>query len=233
MGQVVAREILGEITGRGLPPGSRLPPEAEMLIQYEVGRGTLREALRILEVNGLISLKPGPGGGPVVENASVHDFGRMATLFMHARGITVGELIEARLIIEPVCARLAAERCDEEAAERLRAVIAYEERGEEDAYVAATWDFHTLVADISGNGVIALFNKSLAEVFHARVRQILFPAGNSRRGVIATHNAIARAIIDGEAASAEALMFEHMQAYVKYVQKSHPTIFKEVVDWMA
>src|SRR4051794_21417139 len=172
VGQLVAREILAEITRGGLKPGSRLPPEVTMMEQYQVGRGTLREALRILEVNGLISIKPGPGGGPSVEKASTHDFGRMATLFFNARRLTLRELIEARLVLEPVTARLAAERRDEEGIRRLQEVIDFRESGDEDAYVRATSDFHALVADLAGNGVISIFVLSLAEVFHARVREI-------------------------------------------------------------
>jgi DNA-binding GntR family transcriptional regulator len=52
-----------------------------MLRRYQVARASLREALRILETHGLIRIKPGPGGGPVVSNGSTADFGRMATLF--------------------------------------------------------------------------------------------------------------------------------------------------------
>ena len=62
----VAREILHDIADRQLPPGATLPSEAEMVETFNVARASLREALRILEVYGLIRIKPGPGGGPVV-----------------------------------------------------------------------------------------------------------------------------------------------------------------------
>jgi GntR family transcriptional repressor for pyruvate dehydrogenase complex len=203
-----------------------------MMEQYQVGRGTLREALRILEVNGLISIKPGPGGGPSVEKASTHDFGRMATLFFNARRLTLRELIEARLVLEPVTARLAAERRDEEGIRRLQEVIDFRESGDEDAYVRATSDFHALVADLAGNGVISIFVLSLAEVFHARVREIIFPPGRSRKGVVGTHAKIAQSIIDGDAETAEMLMYDHMQAYVRWVEKNHPAFVNEVIDWI-
>ncbi len=228
----MAREILGEITRGGLKAGSRLPPEVVMMEQYQVGRGTLREALRILEVNGLISIKPGPGGGPSVEEASTHDFGRMATLFFNARGMTLRELIEARLILEPVSARLAAERRDEEGVRRLKEIIEFQDSGDEDAYVQATSDFHTLVAELAGNGVISIFVLALAEVFHVRVREIIFPSGRSRKGVVSTHAEIVQAIIDGDPATAERLMYEHMQAYVRWVEKNHPAFVNEVIDWI-
>lgn len=70
--------------------------------------------------------------------------------------------------------------------------------------------------------MVEIFTQSLAEVFHTRVREILFPAGKPRKQVVSTHAAIAQAIIDGDAATAEALMLEHMEAYVRYVEKAHP-----------
>jgi GntR family transcriptional repressor for pyruvate dehydrogenase complex len=232
VGQLVAREILGEITRRGLAPGTRLPAEAQMMADYGVGRGTLREALRILEVNGMISIRPGPGGGPIVQEASTHDFGRMATLFFHARGVTVNELIEARLILEPVAAKLAAQRRVKADIVKLEDLIRFEETGDEEAYYSYTGDFHGLVGQLAGNGVISMIVLSLNEVFHARARQILFPPGKARRDVVSTHASIARAIIDGDADVAESLMLEHMQAYVRYARKASPNLGAEVIDWI-
>lgn len=60
---LVAQRIVEDIHDQGKQPGDRLPPERDMLEQYEIGRGTLRESLRFLELQGVISLKPGPGAG--------------------------------------------------------------------------------------------------------------------------------------------------------------------------
>jgi len=62
----IARQIMQDIRRQKLEPGSMLPAESAMLERFGVGRGSLREALRILEINGLVVLKPGPKGGPVV-----------------------------------------------------------------------------------------------------------------------------------------------------------------------
>jgi GntR family transcriptional repressor for pyruvate dehydrogenase complex len=59
---IVARRIVRDIDRLSLGPGDKLPPERVMLEEYQVGRGTLRESLRFLELQGIISLKPGPGG---------------------------------------------------------------------------------------------------------------------------------------------------------------------------
>ena len=106
---VIAREIVRDIARQQLAPGTTLESESAMLRRYQVARASLREALRILETHGLIRIKPGPGGGPVVSNVTSAAFGRMATLFFQVQGIRFGELVEARLILEQVMARLAAE----------------------------------------------------------------------------------------------------------------------------
>jgi GntR family transcriptional regulator, transcriptional repressor for pyruvate dehydrogenase complex len=232
--QVLARDILDRIIREDLQPGAHLSAEAQMLEQYQVGRGTLREALRILEVNGLISIKPGPGGGPIVRGATTHDFGRMATLFFSARRITVRELVEARLILEPVTARLAAERRTDADLPLLERLAGVHEPGGEEDYRDASVDFHTTIVRLAGNGVIELFALSLAEVFFARVHgTMLVPEGSGRRDVLKVHGEIARAVADGDAATAEVLMREHMQEYVTFVSASHPALMDEVVIWQS
>src|SRR5688500_9940847 len=77
----LARRILEEIERRGLAPGDALPPEAVMAKELEVGKGSLREALRILEVTGFINVRTGAGGGPIVTDpGSSAGFARMAAV---------------------------------------------------------------------------------------------------------------------------------------------------------
>ena len=63
---LVAQRIIRNAIRSGLEVGGSLPLEKTMLKMYDTGRGTLREALRLLEFQGVIALKPGPGGGPVL-----------------------------------------------------------------------------------------------------------------------------------------------------------------------
>ena len=119
----VAREIVQDIRRNNLVPGSTLPPESAMLERFGVGRGSLREALRILEVNGLVVLKPGPRGGPVVAPFDPAHFGQMMTLHLQALGTTYRQLLDARVEYEAVLARMAAEREGEEAGAIMRAAM--------------------------------------------------------------------------------------------------------------
>ena len=101
---------------------------------------------------------------------------------------------------------------------------------DEGAYKASTRDFHAAVIQLSGNGIMALFGECLFHIFIERVSGLLYPA--SRRGeVVDAHLAIADAIFAGDASTAERLMDEHMETFVRYVKRSHPSIFDEVVSW--
>ncbi|MGY1722245.1 FadR/GntR family transcriptional regulator [Blastococcus sp. SYSU DS0533] len=225
--EALAQEIVHEIVSRKLPPGTLLSSEAQMLEDYGVGRGSLREALRILEVHGLITMKPGRNGGPMVIEVGTRDFGRMSTLFFHLGGMTFEQLLEARLVMEPLMARLAAER----KAPELRAVDPAAVTVEDDvAYSATTAGFHREVASLSGNPVLNLMCMSLEDIFRDQVGGVLSPT-EDRVHVLEVHAAIAEAIERGEAAEAERLMRDHMSEYADWVRQRHPHLMDHVIDW--
>ena len=74
--QIVAAEIVRFVVDEQLREGDRLPTESEMLEQFGVGRGSLREALRLLEAYGLISIRQGQNGGPVLATLRAEDVAR-------------------------------------------------------------------------------------------------------------------------------------------------------------
>ena len=104
----VAQDIVRDIVRRGLGTGDRLPLEAAMVEEYGVSRTSLREALRLLEVQGLISLKPGPGGGPVVGTVEPSHLARTASLYFHLSAATYGDVMATQVLMESTCARTAA-----------------------------------------------------------------------------------------------------------------------------
>ena len=88
----VALAIVHDIVAGGMATGDRLPSEAAMLTQYRVSRSSLREGLRLLEVQGLITLKPGPVGGAVVGTVDPRNLARISTLYLHLGGAHYREL---------------------------------------------------------------------------------------------------------------------------------------------
>jgi DNA-binding FadR family transcriptional regulator len=227
--EAIARDIVRRIGAEELAPGTQLPPEAKMLEEYRVGRGSLREALRILEVHGLISIKPGPRGGPTVDQVHAENFGRMATLYFQMDGVTFADLIDARVIMEPTLAALAAQRRDPQLLSELARFTGVP-RVDDDEYARDADDFHRVVAAMSGNPVMTLFGQSLTDILHDRLTPPLFPKSR-RAGVLNVHCAIAKAVTDGDATRAEQLMREHMTEYAAYVRRRHPGLMREVVDW--
>jgi GntR family transcriptional regulator, transcriptional repressor for pyruvate dehydrogenase complex len=228
---VVAHEIVRDIVRQRLTPGTMLESEAAMLRRYRVARASLREALRILEVHGLIRIKPGPGGGPVVSGADTRDFGRMATLFFQVSGVRFAELVEARLILEPVMARLAAERCGEDDAKELRGIVqAGVEAADDAAWSSASNEFHSKILSMSGNGLLGLFAGAIKEIYHDRVAGFLY-RGRQRDQCRKVHAQIAEAIVAGDAETAGQLMKDHMTGFASTVAKRDAKLLNEVVDW--
>jgi GntR family transcriptional repressor for pyruvate dehydrogenase complex len=227
--ETVAREILKRIGAQGLGPGDQLPSEMQMLRDFDVGRGSLREALRILEVHGIIKIKAGPGGGPVVMGVMSNDFARMATLFFEAGRMTFRDVVDARLVLEPTMARLAAERRNPKQVKELLNLGIVTESDEE--YLRSGALFHRMIASMSENSILNLICHAIDDVFHARVSSVLFPA-NRRAAVAVAHAAIARHIAAGDGVKAERLMRDHMTEYAKYVEKRHPALLDEVVSWL-
>src|SRR4051812_17506063 len=110
MALIVAQRIVRDIERQGLGPGDKLPPERMMMENYEAGRGTLRESLRFLELQGVLSFKPGPGGGPVIEKPSAENLATTLTLLLQFDDARYRVIAEAREAFEPVMAQLAARR---------------------------------------------------------------------------------------------------------------------------
>lgn len=232
--EVIAREIVKD--SRGLAPGTMLPSEAKLLEKYQVGRASLREALRLLEVQGLIVIRPGPGGGPMISAVDSAHFGRMASLYFHLAGATYRDTLDARLILEPVVAGLIAQEQDPD---HMRVLQAYLDRpasddptGPEDERV---FEFHAMLMGMSGNPVITLLAQSLQDLLIDRwaASRSELERGHDFTHVddMDIHDMIARAIIEGRPAQAEQLMREHMNDFVQYQLAHDPRRLEQTVSW--
>lgn len=176
-----------------------------MLERLEICRGSLREALRILEGNGLVTLKPGPGGGPVAAAHDPRNFGQMATLHLQSIGANYRQLLDARVEYETVLAR------------------------KDQQYSTATSGFHRAVGVASGNPVIALAAESIYSIWSVRETAVLYPP-EDREQVSIEHEQITRAIEKHDARRAERLMREHI-AYQEFCELRYPARMDDIVDW--
>jgi len=99
--------IAEQILGGGIVEGQRLPTEKEMVSDYGVARTTVREALRLLESRDLVTIKSGIGGGPVAKRPQLESLGNIMKLFLQINGASVSDVIDVRLMLEPIVARAA------------------------------------------------------------------------------------------------------------------------------
>jgi GntR family transcriptional regulator, transcriptional repressor for pyruvate dehydrogenase complex len=229
----IASAIVGLVIEQGLKEGDRLPNESEMIEQFRVGRGSLREALRILETYGMISLRSGPGGGPVILNVSPADVSRSFSLYLKLSGATIHELADARKVIDPLMARLAAENMNELAAQQLREALDREEKAARDktTVVATANDFHYVLASLTGNSVLNLVATSLKEMYTSRFVMIGLAERVTRPSIRKEHRRIGDAVLNGDADLAEKLMREHAAKHFDQALRISPSFSNSVISW--
>jgi DNA-binding FadR family transcriptional regulator len=224
----VALDIVHDIVAQGLHSGARLPLEAEMVANYGVSRSSLREALRLLEVQGLIRLKPGPGGGPVVGVVDASNLARTISLYFHLGAATYHDLLATQVLLEPLCAQLAA------TSPRRRAVMEPFLDAtpiEDDAeYHRNSVSFHTAIYVLAANPVLRLLTEAMTHMVSDHVLATMDPV-ELHTVIVAEHAAIARAVVNGHAARAHQLMTAHFEAQHDFYRRTIPARLGQLIEW--
>ena len=163
--EVVADRLRTLIRGGQLSVGERLPPERELCESLGVSRVTLREALRMLEANGLIRTEVGRSGGAIVTAPTAGRIGEGISDMISMSALSAADVTEARLVIELGIVPLVCERATEQDIADLLALCdsASEARRRGDYDVASSYDFHLRVAEATHNPAISLLLQSFRE----------------------------------------------------------------------
>ncbi|MEE2033331.1 FadR/GntR family transcriptional regulator [Rhodococcus chondri] len=229
---VVAQQIIKDATREDLAAGDLLPSERVMLEKYEIGRGTLREALRLLEFQGVIALKPGPRGGPVMLDPDASHLGSALILLMQLSSAPFSVIIEARGALEPMISRLAAERISGETLVLLKETIdrMHGSLGDQHEFLEANKSFHDLIAWASGNPLFGYMVDSLLGIMDGTAIGIDYPP-HHREAIIVAHTGIYESLAQGDAAGAETGMRAHIDAYGRYAQRKYPELLGQVIQW--
>jgi DNA-binding FadR family transcriptional regulator len=230
-----ARDLVRDIIDRGMQPDDVLPPEAAMLEQYGVSRESLREGLRLLEVQGLINIRRGPAGGPVVGYVDPANLGRTASLYFHMSGCTYRELFEAWAVGEGILAERGARNPD---AERRRATMRpflgglHPDMPDEELadYIAAHLTFHGALSSLADNRALALTLRVYGQIVSHHMAIDDDPRF-LREQIVHDHADIARAVYDGRAKQAGSLMVHHIESIIAQVSAHLGDGVDDYVEW--
>lgn len=233
----VAEAIKDWVVEQGLHPGDRLPNEAELIARFQMSKGTIREAMRILQAQGLVETKTGPGGGSFVGAVSKDRAHALLGNYFYFRNITIADIYQVRIALEPdLAATLAGKLTPEQIAE-LRAIMArYAEPAadaeEERAQHVDSLAFHARLAEFAGNALLGFFIGFMAQILaDLTVYKRLYTTPNhelwdrGRRHQQDLLDALER----GDAATARRVMASHMEMARDLMEDQEAEVMKRFI----
>lgn len=222
--QRIADEIRSMIVDGELSEGDSLGREPELVERFGVSRPSLREALRILEAEGLITVVRGVYGGVVVHEPDQRLTARTASLVLRARDVPLADVFEARALIEPLAARAIAStrRGRRAAVAELARLIDEEEASIEDpdGFGVANAAFHERLVALGGNQTVSIVAEMLNEIVVRSVAVVSKASDrvgslSTRRRGLRSQRRLLELIEAGDAAAAE----EHWRAHMAVVKR--------------
>lgn len=218
LSSVIAGEIRAAIIADGLQPGDNLPIEKDMIESFGVSRATIREALKELEVQGLIRMKTGPAGGPIIAGSGSQEALQAIQNFCYFEKVNIDDIYALRSVLEVRMVRSAVGHIDGETFERLTelceiSAVHADEEAARRRQREAEFEFHAVIARASPNRLLAMMVEVLASILvSATARQ---SSRHAMHGEWSCENAryhtdILVALKEGDGDKAAALMEEHM-----------------------
>lgn len=230
LGEMVAASLRDEILSGRLKEGDSIPRHELLLQKYRVSLPAAREAMRILETEGLVSVRRGRVGGAVVHMLSPERTARMISMVLQSRHTSLHDVSAALLTIEPMCASLCATREDRatEVVPHLElAIEAQRAAMEHESYTASARRFHEEIVDRCGNETLKVVIGALETIWSAHETLVWGEASEDvqpgadlqshevqsmRRAALRDHETILIAIEKGDEELAAALASRHLAA---------------------
>lgn len=218
--ELVAERLVALIGGPSFQPGDQLPTERELTASFDVGRSSVREALRMLESQGVI--RSISGGAFVVADAAYPLHSSLRLLLTLDEGTRLRDVLELRSILECEAAALAAERHRRKHLVLMDGAIEEMAKGldepEGDAFIDGDLRFHLAVAEATGNRVLVHSMHAVRDVIRRTLMTVFHLPGSAARAVD-EHRAIRAAIAAGDASLARSQMRAHLERVVADVRK--------------
>ena len=195
--------------------GEKLPSERELTQEFQVSRGVVREAIRALEITGFVALRQGPTGGAFVTDLSFDHVGDAFLNLFLANKVSIPELANVRLYIEPEVAHLAALNATDEDKKRLI-------QAQEEEFIIATittdritqfQKVHQVIAESCQNHFYEAISKSMLRLTYEVVEAV--DPDHEALHMPGEHRHIIDAVLDANARAAQTAMQAHMQKFCK------------------
>ncbi|KAK50127.1 FCD domain protein [Bordetella bronchiseptica GA96-01] len=218
---LLADALREQILSGARPSGVALPSERELTEETGLSRAAVRDALRVLESEGLIETRQGRYGGSVVKLPANDALARPVALFARARGISLQEMIEARVAIEPTIAELAALR---RTPEDLQALIQATDLLQEalphvEQFLDLNVRWYFALADACHNDLLRAFIVSIAGLILAATSREGQTPEPTRRLILQSHRRVVEAVIAGDAPAARRRMERHVAGYQEHYER--------------
>lgn len=205
------------ITSGDLEPGERLPSERELADRLQVSRNVIREASKVLEARGLVSIQT--GSGVYVADVEPHTFTRSLGLYVQRAQTSVAHIFEVRWILEVETARLAALHASPQHIRDLEGSIAAmnDAVADLDAFAAADIGFHQLLAHASQNPLLAILLDSMTDLLREQSRRAS-ALPDAQQNALDHHRRIFRAVRSRSGVLASQAMRNHLTDGWKYIK---------------
>lgn len=222
---LLASQLRSQILAGEWTEGAFLPTERDLVVQSGLSRASVREALRTLEMEGLIATKAGRGGGSLVCRPTRDLLERSVSLFIRGQRVRTAALLETREALETLLAGMAAlHRTGEDLAllndlhERLNRA-----RGDQEAFLRTNFDWHLAVVAASHNELlIGIVNAISHEMFRYTLMDRL-GSDEVQGATLKSHVGIMDAIGRRDAEAARRRMGRHIGAYIEYIENATPS----------
>ena len=227
--ETISRRIRKALTDGRLAPGEKLPAEREMAERLRASRVSVREAYRSLAEAGLVSIRRGAEGGAFIADFDPAPTSRNLTFILRLGRTSHEELTEARALLEPSVARLAARRAGPEDLARLEDLLRREQaapRGSGEARCIHL-DFHRQVAECARNLPLAILIRAITELASEVAQDIVF--SSELHGHIVSHHAqIFEAIRTRDEEAAADTMLRHVDDVQGRMRRAHEAHIRPV-----
>lgn len=234
----VAEAIKDWVVDKGLQPGDRLPGESDLIERFGMSKGTIREAMRLLQAQGLVVTKTGPGGGSFVGKVSDDRARALLANYFYFKQISIDDIYQVRIALEPELAASLAGRLSEAQLGELEAIMANyavpaRDSAEEREQHVESLRFHARLAKFGENALLGFFVDFMAQILtdltvyrrlYSEPNHMLWQQGRAHQ------TDLIAALRNGNSDAARAIMREHMQMARRLMENQEAVVMKRFIS---